>query len=160
VPQTNWTFVALVLSNTQATIYMGTNNGPLTVASHTLPAATDFTFPGTSYTNNFMLLLGRSGYPWGEAQYNAWNGVNVQMSDVAIFYNALSPTNVYKLYLAAIGELITTTNASGNLVLSWPIGTLQAAGLVTGVYTNVPGATSPYTVPINAPQKFYRVISQ
>ena len=157
VPQTNWTFVALVLSNTQATIYMGTNNGPLTVASATLPASMDSTFPGTVYTNNFPLLIGRSGYPWAESVGNAWNGVNLRMSDVAIFYSALSPTNVYKLYLAAVGELITTTNSSGSLVLSWPMGTLQAAPQVTGVYTNVPGATSPYTVPNNAPQKFYRV---
>jgi hypothetical protein len=167
VPNANWTFVALVFSNTQATIYMGTNNAPLTVASHTFPSTTDASFPGvpgsaySSYTNSYPLLIGRSGYPWAEpGQSNAWNGANVTMSDVAIFYSALPPTNVYKLYLAAVGELITTTNASGDLVLSWPIGTLQAAGQVTGVYTNVPGAISPYTVPFNVPQKFYRVLSQ
>jgi hypothetical protein len=158
VPANQWTFVALVLATNQATLYMGTNNAPLTVASDlTLPSATDMTFPGTVYSNSYPLLMGRSGYPWAEAQSNAWNGANVRLSDMAIFYSALSPSNIYKLYLAAVGTLITTTNASGNLVLSWPIGTLQAAGQVTGAYTNVPGVTSPYTVPNNAPQKFYRV---
>jgi hypothetical protein len=147
----------LVLSNAQATMYMGTNNGPLTVANSTLPEALDATFPGTIYTNNFPLLMGRGGYPWAESQSSAWNGVSMRMSDVAVFYSALPPTNVYQIYLAAVGELITTTNSNGSLVLSWPVGTLQAAGEVLGAYTNVSGATSPYTVPNNSPQKFYRV---
>jgi hypothetical protein len=78
------------------------------------------------------------------------------MSDVAIFYSALPPTNIYKLYLAAVGELITYTNSAGNLVLSWPAGPLQSAPQVEGTYTNV-AATSPYTVPMTGAQKFYRV---
>jgi len=35
---------------------------------------------------------------------------------------------------------------------------LQAAGAVTGTYTNVPAATSPYTNSASAQQKFYRVM--
>ena len=136
---------------------MGTNNAPLTVASASLPASLDTAFPGTVYTNGFPLLFGRSGYPYGEVQNNAWNNVNLQMSDVAVFYSALSPTNIYKLYLAAVGELITTTNSDGNLVLSWPVGTLESSTNIAHPYNPVPGATSPYTVMNNAPQKFYRV---
>jgi hypothetical protein len=120
----------------------------------------DTTFPGTVYSNSYPLLIGRSGYPWAESQNGAWNGANVTMSDVAVFYSALTPTNINQIYLAAVSELITTTNANGSLVLSWPVGTLQAAGNVSGVYTNVPGAISPYTVPNNSPQKFYRAQAQ
>lgn len=47
--------------------------------------------------------------------------------------------------------------ASGNVTISWAAGTLQASGSVSGTYTNVPGAVSPYTVPATAPQLFYRV---
>jgi hypothetical protein len=157
VPQASWTFVTLVLSNTQATIYMGTNNAPLTVASAALPASLDTAFPGTVYTNGFPLLIGRGGYPYGEVQGNAYNNVNVQMSDVAVFYSALAPTNVYKLYLAAIGELITTTNSNGNLVLSWPAGALASSTNVAGPYIDVVGATSPYIAVKDKSQKFYRV---
>jgi hypothetical protein len=160
-PTSSWCFVAVTwAAPNNATVYLGSPNGPLTVATATLPASFDSGYPGAAYTNRYDILLGRGGYPWAEGLLNANNQPGVSLSDVAIFTNALSPANVYQLYLAAAGELITTTNSNSNLVLSWPVGTLQASTLVTGVYTNVPGATSPYTVPINAPQKFYRVFSQ
>lgn len=158
VPLADWTFVALVLSNSQATLYMGTNNAPLTVASATLPSAVDASFPGTSYTNSFPLLMGRTGWPWAESSTNnAWANASVSMSDVAIFYNALPPTNIYELYLAAVGELITYTNSAGNLVLSWPEGTLLSSTNVQGPYNPVGGATSPYTNSLTGPRMFYRV---
>jgi hypothetical protein len=163
VPPTTWTFVALVLSNTQATMYMGTNDAPLTVATANLPSNVDLTFPGTSYTNVFPLMLGRSGWPWAEyptaGNTNSYDYVNITMSDVAVFTNALTPTNVYKLYLAAEGELITTTNSAGNVILSWPEGTLQSATNVNGPYTAIGGSpTSPYTVPNpKGARQFYRV---
>lgn len=50
---------------------------------------------------------------------------------------------------------------SGNdVILSWdnPAFVLQAAPTVSGTYTNVPGATSPYTNPISGSQKFFRLI--
>jgi hypothetical protein len=46
------------------------------------------------------------------------------------------------------------------MVLSWITNatvTLQAAPAVTGAYTNVPGAVSPYSVPATDPQKFFRL---
>ncbi len=49
---------------------------------------------------------------------------------------------------------------SGNaLVLSWsdPAFSLFAAPAVTGTYTNVPSATSPYTNHFTSPQKFFRL---
>ena len=49
--------------------------------------------------------------------------------------------------------------SSAAVILSWnDMGfLLQAAPGQTGVYTNVSGATSPYTNPINSAQKFFRV---
>ncbi len=41
--------------------------------------------------------------------------------------------------------------------LTWPLGTLQSAGLVTGPYTNVPSATSPYLVTPSEATRFFRV---
>jgi uncharacterized repeat protein (TIGR03803 family) len=53
-------------------------------------------------------------------------------------------------------NLHSTSNA---VILSWsdPAFSLTAAPTVTGVYTNVPGATSPYTNAITGSQKFFRL---
>ena len=44
-----------------------------------------------------------------------------------------------------------------NITLTWSGGLLQAADTVTGVYSDVPGATSPYSVPASGSKKFYRL---
>jgi hypothetical protein len=48
---------------------------------------------------------------------------------------------------------------SSAAVLSWTNSTfsLQAAPVVTGSYTNIPGANSPYTNVITGSQKFFRL---
>jgi hypothetical protein len=157
-PSNSWCFVAMVWgAANSASLYVGTSTGPLTVANATLPTTLDSHYPGTTYTNSYSLLLGRGGYPWAEGQGNAFDGANVYLSDVAIFTNALSPSAIYQIYLAATSELITYTNSAGNLVLSWPVGTLLSSANVAGPYTVVGGAVSPYTVPKTVPRQFYRV---
>jgi uncharacterized delta-60 repeat protein len=55
---------------------------------------------------------------------------------------------------------ITTVYSAGKLILSWTsgIGTLQSGPVVGGPYTNVPGASSPYTNNnLTLPKLFYRV---
>jgi uncharacterized repeat protein (TIGR03803 family) len=51
-------------------------------------------------------------------------------------------------------------NIGSATVLSWndPSFVLQAAPVVTGTYTNIPGATSPYTNAITGPQQFFRLL--
>jgi uncharacterized repeat protein (TIGR03803 family) len=51
-------------------------------------------------------------------------------------------------------------NIGSATVLSWndPSFILQAAPAVTGTYTNIPGATSPYTNTITGPQQFFRLL--
>ena len=48
-------------------------------------------------------------------------------------------------------------NAGGNVVLTWPTGTLQQSTNAAAFYTDVVGATSPYTNAITAGQKYFRV---
>jgi hypothetical protein len=50
---------------------------------------------------------------------------------------------------------------NNQLVLTWTnLGfTLQSAPKCTGTFTNIPGATSPFTSPIGAGQQFFRLIS-
>ena len=55
---------------------------------------------------------------------------------------------------------LTAQTSGGNIILQWsnPAFALQAAPTVTGIYNNIPGATSPYTNAISGPQRFYRLI--
>jgi len=50
--------------------------------------------------------------------------------------------------------------AGNNVTLTWTNSqfSLQAAPTVTGTYTNIPGATSPYTVPTSGAARFFRLI--
>jgi len=65
--------------------------------------------------------------------------------------------NVYSLDLAIP---LAAQRSGGNLVLTWTDSTfgLQAAPTVTGTYTNVPNATSPFTNTVPASQQFFRLI--
>jgi uncharacterized repeat protein (TIGR03803 family) len=51
-------------------------------------------------------------------------------------------------------------NTGSDTVLSWndPSFVLQVAPAVTGTYTNIPGATSPYTNAFTGPQQFFRLL--
>ena len=68
------------------------------------------------------------------------------------------------VFSLALSSVVTPVPLSirglGNaVVLTWgnPVFSLQAAPLVTGVYTNIPGAASPYTNAIGGPTKFFRL---
>jgi hypothetical protein len=64
-------------------------------------------------------------------------------------------------YPRALGPLLSMQRADGALVLSWPnpAFSLQSAGSFSGGYSNILGATSPYTNPVLATQRFFRLIS-
>ena len=51
-----------------------------------------------------------------------------------------------------------------SVVLSWndpaAIFSLQTAPILTGVFTNIPGGTSPYTNTITVPQQFFRLMAK
>lgn len=60
---------------------------------------------------------------------------------------------------AATGPVLTIERAGPNAVLRWTSSSclLQAAGSVTGTFTNVPGAASPFTNPLAGPARFFRL---
>jgi hypothetical protein len=61
----------------------------------------------------------------------------------------VAPTNT--------GPATIKVGKTGNTVTITYTGTLQSSGTVNGTYSDVSGATSPYTVPVSAsPEKFYR----
>ena len=64
-------------------------------------------------------------------------------------------------YSGVGAPLLVLQSLSRTVMLSWadPGFTLQAADRIPGVFTNVPGATSPFTNFSSAPQQFYRLRS-
>ena len=61
---------------------------------------------------------------------------------------------------------LTIIPAGTNVILTWPASVagfdytgflLQSAPAVTATFTNIPGATNPYTNPILGAQQFYRL---
>jgi hypothetical protein len=87
-----------------------------------------------------------------DGQFGNWDG---GMDEVALYNYALSPAQIQNHFFNRVPLNIAKQGSS--IVLTWPLGTLQAAGLVTGTYTNVTGATSPYTNAISGSTKFYRL---
>jgi hypothetical protein len=64
-------------------------------------------------------------------------------------------------YSGAIGPLLSAQKAGGALVLSWanPAFSLQSASSFSGAYSNILGATSPYTNSALTTLKFFRLMS-
>ena len=81
-----------------------------------------------------------------------WDG---GIDDVAIYNYTLTPSQIQNHFLNS--TKLSIVKSGGNVVVTWPVGTLQAAPAVSGTYTNVPGATSPYTNAISGSQKYFRV---
>ena len=87
------------------------------------------------------------------------------IDDLGIWKKALTPLEAASLFMAGNNSLsftdapfsLSATRSGNNLILSWTVGVLQQADVVTGPYTDVAGATSPRTVAPTATKKFYRL---
>ncbi|MFO1475205.1 MAG: immunoglobulin domain-containing protein [Verrucomicrobiota bacterium] len=161
VPSNQWTFVAWVINGSQTKMYMGTNNTLLTSANYSLASGTDANFPNTVYTNTAVyapMYVGRNGWPYAEGSGgNGWGNTGIGMSDVAVFYSALTDSDIQAIYVSALNQSLTGVRSGNTLQMTWPYGTLQAAPGAAGTYTNVVGATSPYSTPITGTQQYFRV---
>jgi hypothetical protein len=169
-PTDQWTFVALAVEGTNATVYMGSkisfssastvdqggiydleNGGYMTIVPST-----------TLGESNLRLGVGRNPIPWADDGNGApWESTAGTWSDIAVFYEVLSPTQIKGLFLAGNGLWVEATpDGFGGLYLNWLAGfTLQEADQVTGPWTDIGAATPPnYYVPIaTTGNKFYRV---
>jgi hypothetical protein len=114
---------------------------------------------GPSLVNNANWAIGARG-KWGHAWGYPDLGLERQFSgviDEAAFYNrALTPARIQAHYAASVQPL-TIGRSAGHVVITWALGTLQEADNVTGTYTDLPTAVSPYQPPAGPTQKFYRL---
>lgn len=88
------------------------------------------------------------------------------IDDLGVWKKALTPLEAASLYVAGINNLsfviaplglITIERVGSDVRLTWSLGALQSADTVNGGYTDVLGASSPYTVAPSAAQKYYRL---
>jgi Concanavalin A-like lectin/glucanases superfamily/Immunoglobulin I-set domain len=150
-PLNQWSFVALVMDPTVggAFIYcMNPSIGILTPGFNPV-APVNQAFGGET----------RIGNDGNNATARTFDG---SIDDVAIYNRALSAVELQNLYFAAgLGPTLlydpTTSSISWNLI-GGVTGTLQEATSLTGPWTPTAGSpTSPYTLPLTGPQKFYKV---
>jgi hypothetical protein len=150
-----WSFVALTLTPTGATIYLVNQAGVVQSTNQVLPeTASEF---GVS------LHIGNDGI-FGDNGTRTFNG---SISSAAIFLTALSSNQIITLGDVGLGitpptppnvtlNISKSTSTPGSLTLNWSQGTLLQATNVTGPWTTN-GNLSPYTVdPTNA-YLFFRV---
>jgi hypothetical protein len=110
---------------------------------------------GAVPVNGAEWAIGSTGMGWGDFFAGS-------IDETAIYSTALNASQVAAHYAAASSASsgavrITITHSGNNVTLTWPSGTLQKAESVTGNFTDLNPATSPYTVPANGNGEFYRV---
>jgi len=110
--------------------------------------------PGGVYTNlySFGLVTGEGNSPYAP----------LVLGRDGSFYGIATAggTNNYgTIFKLTIPTVLNCQNLGNAVVLSWndPLSVLQSAPAVTGTYTNVPSATSPYTNTLTGPQQFFRL---
>jgi hypothetical protein len=143
VPLNQWSFVALVIEPTQGTMYLKNANGSQSAVNVVANAVRTF---------SDTIRIG--GDP-----NNANRTFNGSIDEVAIFPYAMSASQIQDLYSGTVTPAVSLSvqQIGGNVVLTWPQGTLLEANEVTGPYSTN-NASSPYTNAPTAPRKFYQVI--
>ncbi len=143
-PAFQWSFVALVIEPTRATIYLYNTNA-LASATNAIPHIAE-PWDGSAFI----------GYDVG--YYNA--DFPGDIDEVAVFNYAFTPSQVLNLYNAAFGAApsvtLTIQKVGSNVQLSWPQGTLLEASNLAGPWTTNTAA-SPYIVTPTNSANFYRV---
>jgi Concanavalin A-like lectin/glucanases superfamily len=146
-----WYYIALTYDGSLFTVYVNgvaKGSAPYSgfVQNGNVPSpATGYNY---TYSGSGPTVLG-----WrSDSGFNPFDGI---IDDVAFYNKALTAQQVQLHYLDTVR--LSITKSANNVVLSWPFGTLQAAPAVTGTYTNVTTATSPYTNAPGGSAMFYRV---
>jgi hypothetical protein len=146
-PLNQWSFVGMVVTPTNATIYYGNPPSPLQSAVNVVAHTADV------FGNNWQIGSDNSD----NANSGARNFVG-SIDEVVVFTRSLSPTEMNTLYSVGVnGQAVSLSiqRSGNNYVVSWPRGTLLEANQVTGPWTTNT-ATSPYTNSPSSSGKFYR----
>lgn len=103
--------------------------------------------PAFVQNSDSPLVLG-----WGYPSGPPFDGA---IDDVALYNKPLTLDQIQAHYNATVK--LGITRSGNNVILSWPLGTLQSAPAATGTYTNISSATSPLTNALSQTPQYYRV---
>jgi len=147
-PADQWSFVALVVQPTGATVYLINTNGPQSATNSVANSIQPFAGNGTVATDTYASTA------------RSFNGL---MDEVAVFNHALAPAQLQQLY--ANGHQLAQVpvgwqQTGGNLRLTWPQGTLMQSPTLSGPWSAVSGISTPFTVSPTNSSMFYRVLLQ
>lgn len=124
---------------------------------------------------NYVLAASDNNWDlWPDAYLPTWNPVYVGVTDGSTRYpvydSALvawphepnTPITSWGLDMTYgafnLGAFpLTLTGSGAASQINWTIGTLESSTNVAGPYSPVPGATSPFTMPLTGPRQFYRI---
>jgi hypothetical protein len=81
----------------------------------------------------------------------------ILIDDLKVGLSFAAVTNAF--FTSSISISLAAQQNGANLILSWsdPAFSLQSAPTVMGLFTNISGATSPYTTSLTGPAKFFRL---
>jgi hypothetical protein len=132
--------------------------------------------PVAGYNNpmyaGMTLYLAASAVSGATYSWAGPNGFTSTNQNPALARAAQSASGIYSVTATAGGAtsspgtvavtispalIFTFRMSSGNLVFDWPYGTLQSATNISGPWSNVTGATTPFTNLPVGPQQFYRI---
>ena len=151
--------------------------GGLILSGHTLYGTTEFggsaddgsvfkgNTDGTGFTNLYSFTPPLGTFPNYYNSDGFYPYASLILSGNTLYGTALEGGvwgfgTVFSITLPAPPQL-TIILSGADIVLTWPTNaagfTLQSAPAITGTFTNLPGATSPYTNPITSPRTFYRL---
>jgi hypothetical protein len=146
-PLNQWSFVGLVVTPTNATIYYGNPPAALQTAVNAIAHISDV------FGNNWKIGTDDINNNNDGARNFAGS-----VDEVVVFTRSLSLAEMQTLYSVGVNGQpvsITITRSGDNVILTWPRGTLLEASQVTGPWTTN-NATSPYVLPPAGSGKFYR----
>jgi len=147
-PDANWHHVVGVCDQANSNVVLYVDG--IALATNTVPAGIGL----LRVTGPVSIGARRAGIT---SDYNL--NSQAAIDEVAIYPTPLSAARIAAHFQAGSGPVVLTMqNVGGQLQLTWPGGgTLQAADHVTGPYTNVAGATSPFPISPVGAQEYFRV---
>ncbi|HVM46751.1 MAG TPA: LamG-like jellyroll fold domain-containing protein [Candidatus Acidoferrum sp.] len=153
-----WYYLAMVYDGTTFTFYVNAvakASGPYSafVQNGNVPSGSaDYNY--NYFANHDPSASGPMNLGWRSDRFNPFSG---SMDDVAVYNKALTPQQIQNHFLNTVR--LTATLSGGNIILTWPAGTLKSSATFTpgkDSWTKL-NVTSPYTVPADQAKMFYCV---
>jgi hypothetical protein len=112
--------------------------------------------PGTPYD---LLIGGAPDYTTSDLTSSHQRYFAGSVTQVAFFNSALTAGQAELLYPLSVNANLIIENVGGGAVILWtsPTAVLQSAPIVTGPYTDIPDATSPYIPATMTAQQYFRL---